>query len=383
MEFELSFRPLPEENQPFKSEQLGNSIMTYTPGHFPNLSEADIVFFTVPECRGHAVETEPMTFATIRSELYKLFQGPDRLRIADLGNLILGDRVEDTYQLLTDVLVECEQRQLFSLFIGGGQDLTISQYRSCQTLEKVVNMISIDSVFDLGFDDEKLTSGSYLSEIINAKPNVLFNYVNIGYQSYLNSQSSIKLLHDLFFESIRLAEVRENIEEIEPILRDADFVSLDLNSVKLSDSPANLDGSPNGFSSEEICQIMRYAGISGRLKSLGIFHFDSKRDYGLKSAKLIAQMIWCFFDGFFHKLKQFQPTDGDMVKYHVSMRKGEFNTCFFKSKVTDKWWMQIPVQNNLDAVNENLYVSCSYSDYLAATKGDVPERWWKAFQKIN
>ena len=56
-----------------------------------------------------------------------------------------------------------------------------------------------------------------------------------------------------------------------------------MNSVRLSDSPANDDGSPNGFYAEEICQIMRYAGISGRIKSLGIFHYDSKSDVGSKT----------------------------------------------------------------------------------------------------
>ena len=34
---------------------------------------------------------------------------------------ILGEKISDTYQLLTDVIVECEQRNLFALIIGGGQ----------------------------------------------------------------------------------------------------------------------------------------------------------------------------------------------------------------------------------------------------------------------
>ena len=383
MEFELSFQPLVEKSNHYKSEQLGNNIMVYTKGNFPNLSEADLVFFTVPESRGEFSDNELLSFTTIRNELYQLYEGPDRLRIADLGNLILGEKIEDTYQLLTDVLVECEQRNLFSLFIGGTQDLTIAQYNSCQQLGKIVNMLSVDSTFDLGVEDETLSSDSFLSKILNAQPNVLFNYTNVGYQSYLNSQSSIKLIDDLFFEAVRLAKVRDEIEEIEPFFRDADFVSLDLCSIKSSDSPANISASPNGFSSDEICQIMRYAGVSSRLTSLGIYHFDSKRDFGLRTAKLAAQMLWCFFDGFFHKLKQFQPTDSDMITYHVSLREGEYNCSFYKNKVTEKWWMQIPVLESSKINERNLYVPCSYNDYLLASQGEMPERWWKAFQKIN
>ena len=33
--------------------------------------------------------------------------------------------------------------------------------------------------------------------------------------------------------------------------------------------------------------------------------------------------------------------------------------------------------------NSHCFVPCSYKDYVLASNGDVPERWWKAFQKIN
>jgi len=384
MEFELSFRPISHNENEYQAGQLGNEVMAYTQGNFPNLSEADLVIFCIPEYRGSLDVNPSEDFQKIRTDLYQLFEGPERLRIADLGNLVLGEKIADTYQLLTDVLSECERRNLFSLIIGGTQDLTIAQYKSCVNLGKLSNLVSVDSRLDLGLLKTSKPSSSYLSEIINSKPNVLFNYSNIGYQSYLNPQNSVKLINDLYFDAFRLGEIRQQIEEVEPILRNADLVSIDMNSVRLSDSPANDDGSPNGFYSEEICQIMRYVGISGRIKSLGIYHYHSITDDGSKTAKLISQMIWCFFDGFFHKMKTFKPTDKDMVKYHVSMRDGEYNACFFKNKKTEKWWMEIPLINNSPAgIDEGYYVPCSYSDYMKAVKGDVPERWWKAFQKMN
>ena len=271
MEFELSFSPISHDENDYQSGQLGNQVMAYTQGNFPNLSEADLVIFCVPEYRGNSVDNSSENFDKIRTELYELFEGPERLRIADLGNLLLGEKITDTYQLLSDVLTECEHRNLFSLIIGGTQDLTIAQYNSCANLGKLSNLVSVDSRLDLGLVKNTKPSNTYLSEIINSKPNVLFNFSNIGYQSYLNPQASIKLINDLYFDAFRLGEIRQDLEEVEPILRNADLVSIDMNSVRLSDSTANDDGSPNGFYSEEICQIMRYAGISGRIKSLGIF----------------------------------------------------------------------------------------------------------------
>ena len=384
MEFELSFKPLVHRSEDYQKSQLGRNIMAYTQGHFPNLAEADLVIFSVPEFRGTSFDNKANSLDKIRIELYHLFEGQERLRIADLGQLILGEKINDTYQLLTDVLVECEQRNLFTLIIGGGQDLTLSQYRSCVQLGKFSNMVSFDSLFDFGEDENTVASESYLSEIIKIQPNVLFNFTNIGYQTYLNSQESIKLIDKLYFDAYRLGEIRKNIEEVEPILRNADFISLDLGSVRISDNPSVIKGSPNGFYAEEVCQIMRYAGISGRLKSLGVFNYFDFKDDNLQSEKLIAQMLWCFFEGFFHKMKRFKPTDDDMVKYHVSLRDGEYNACFYKNKKLEKWWVEVPIINfNPSLPSENYFIPCSYADYETAVKGDMPQRWWKAFQKMN
>ena len=120
MEFELSFKPLVHRSEDYQNSQLGRNIMAYTQGDFPNLAEADLVIFSVPEFRGTSYDNKSDSLDKIRAELYQLFEGQERLRIADLGQLILGEKINDTYQLLTDVLVECEQRNLFALIIGGG-----------------------------------------------------------------------------------------------------------------------------------------------------------------------------------------------------------------------------------------------------------------------
>jgi heme/copper-type cytochrome/quinol oxidase subunit 2 len=36
-----------------------------------------------------------------------------------------------------------------------------------------------------------------------------------------------------------------------------------------------------------------------------------------------------------------------MVKYHVSMREGEYNACFYKNKKLEKWWMEVPIINSI------------------------------------
>ena len=384
MEFELSFDPVEHQSDQFTSGQLGALVDVYTQGNFPNLSEADVVIFSVVENRGLDPEIEKLDFNDIRFQLFYLFQGENRLRIADLGDLKLGASPHDTYQLLADVLQECNERGLLALFIGGSQDCTIGQYRSFFQTKQFCNMVSIDSRFDLGINEQSVNSRSYLSHIFNHQPNVLFNFSNLGYQSYLVSRPEVELLNKLFFDAHRLGEIRYNLEEVEPVFRDANFISIDLNAIKMSDSPAVVDGSPNGLSSDEICQLMRYSALGHKLQSLAIYNFNGVRDINNQTSKLIAQMVWCFFEGYFHKMRNITANDENLVKYHVSMHDGEYNTCFYKNKHNDKWWMEIPIlsDSNLN-LSPNCFVPCSYKDYLLASNGDVPERWWKAFQKVN
>ena len=70
------------------------------------------------------------------------------------------------------------------LIIGGSQDITYANYRGYDDLEQTVNLVSIDSRFDIGSSEEDILSRSFLSKIIMEEPNNLFNYSSIGYQTY-------------------------------------------------------------------------------------------------------------------------------------------------------------------------------------------------------
>ena len=384
MEFEFSFKPIDHQKSDYSSNQLGGFVEVYIEGSFPDLTEVDVVLIGVAEYRGTATTGDAKSLGKIRKEYYQLYRGTERLRIADLGNVLIGEKTTDTFHLLAEVLQECERRGLFVLIIGGGQDATYAQYLSCVQQQKMVNLVSVDARFDLGFDTDDLNANSYLSKIIQDEPNFLFNFSNIGYQSFLVPQEGISLIDKLYFDAHRLGLVRAEMEGVEPVLRDADILSVDMSCVRLSDAPANVAGSPNGFSGEEICKIMRYAGLSGRLSSLGIYEYECSMDVNEHTAKLISQMMWYFLEGHFHRMKRLTPNEKDFVKYHVSMRDGEFDAVFYKNKQLNKWWMEIPlVGEQAVQFKDNYFIPCTYQDYQFASQGELPDRWWKAFQKIN
>lgn len=354
---------------------------------FPSLEEIDIAFIGVCDDR-LSVNNEGCSMAPdkIREQLYRLNTGDFTLRMADLGNIRAGATPRDTQFALKTVVAELMKINVLPLIIGGGQELTYGQYWAYEALEQKVELVAIDSHFDLDSKDEEQAmpdSSSYLNKIILHEPNYLFNYSNIGYQTYLVNQDSIRLMHKLYFDIHRLGEFNAKIQETEPVIRAADMLSVDISAIRMSDAPGNANANPNGFYGEELCQMMRYAGMSDKLSSIGIYEMNPKYDRQGQTAALVAQMIWCFIEGYYLRKNDIPTTSKkDFIKYRATFGDVQHEVVFFKSKRSGRWWMQIPYPNTISKNERFHLVPCSYEDYRSASKGEIPDRWWRNFQKL-
>jgi len=359
------------------SQQLGSKVVLHSEHDFPDLEKVRIAIVGVLENRGDANPSKEVHLNAIRRELYGLFPGNWHTSIADLGDILGGNDIKDTYFALQKVIAGLIRRKIIPIVIGGSQDLTYALYRSYDELEQMVNLVSIDNKFDFGKHDGAVTSTSYLSKIVIDEPNNLFNYSNIGFQTYYNSQEEIDLIEKLFFEAYRLGEISNNISISEPVFRDADIVSLDLTSVKSCDSGNFITFTPNGFNGKEICSLSRYAGISDKVSLFGIFnHNNSKQE-----AVLIAQIVWYFIEGFHYRSNEYPFGKKDnYLKYIVPLDDEQL--VFYKSDKTERWWIEIPfISNGNNKLKRNTLLPCSYEDYLGACNQELPERWWKAQRK--
>ena len=366
--------------------RLGNIIRIYSDTNdFPDFTQAELAIVGVGDDR-NAIHNEGCGMApdAIRKHLYDLFPGPHALKIADLGNIKKGFTVADTYFALASVVAELINNNVLPVIVGGSQDLTFANYQAYQSLGQIINIVAIDPMFDLGKSEEDLNSQSYLSSIILHQPNYLFNYANIGFQTYFVDQDALKLMNNLFFDTYRVGIVRQNLEEVEPIVRNADLLSFDVSSVRYSDAPGNGNATPNGFYGEEACQIVRYAGLSDKLSSIGFYEMNPRLDKGGQTAHLVAQMIWYFIDGFYNRVHDFPfRNEDDYLKYRVAITEHKEEIVFFKSKKTDRWWMEIPLPAEQRIKYERHYmVPCSYKDYQTACENDIPDRWWMVYQKL-
>ena len=381
MEFDF-LSPVDNEIIIFKNNlsslQLGSKVAFHTDTDFPDIDTIKIAIIGVLENRGNIDNgNDNLNLDHIRKELNSLFPGNWHAAIADLGDIVQGNSLDDTYFALQKVATRLIRKGIIPILIGGSQDLTYPLYRAYDSLEQMVNLVSIDSTFDFGKQEEQISSKSYLSKIILDEPNNLFNYTNIGYQTYYNSQEEIDLIEKLFFDAYRLGEISNHIELSEPALRDADIVSLDLNSVISNCTGSFSPFSPNGFSGKEICGLSRYAGISDKVSSFGIFNYDNSST----SAVIISQIIWYFIEGVNYRSNEYPfGTRDNYLKYIVPLDNDEL--VFYKSNKTGRWWIEIHFltgrHNNL---NKYTLLSCSHEDYLGACNNEIPERWWKAQRK--
>jgi len=359
------------------SQHLGSKIVLHTKEDFPILNEIKIAIIGVLENRGDKNAINDVDLNTIRREFYSLFPGNWDASIADLGDIIAGNTKEDTYFALQKVTATLLKNKIIPIIIGGSQDLTYPLYRSYDQLEQMVNLVTIDSKFDFGKENETILASSYLTNIILNEPNNLFNYSNVGYQTYYNSQEEIDLIEKLFFDAYRLGDVSNNIAISEPVFRDADIVSLDLTSVKSSDSGNMVTFTPNGFNGKEICSLSRYAGISDKVSLFGIFNHNNSR----QEAVLIAQIVWYFIEGYHYRSNEYPFSSKDnYLKYIIPFEEEEL--IFYKSNKTDRWWIEIPfISNTNNKLKRNTLLPCSYEEYLGACNQELPERWWKVQRK--
>ena len=381
--------PVPEKcfGEPFRpgKNTLGETVTIYrNEADFPDLEGVDLAIIGVKEERA-AIGNKGCADGVdlVRKSLYTLFNHWPQINIIDLGNLKLGKEISDTYFAFGQVLTELMKNKIVPIVIGAGQDLTYTMYQVYEPTGKLINIAAVDSMFDIGNDQDPLNSHSYLSHIILHQPNFLFNFTNIGYQSYYVDTENIELMKQLLFDAYRLGSIKQNIELAEPLIRNANLLTFDVSAIHAADAPGVRNASPNGFNGEEACRMTRYAGLSFKLSSIGFFEYNPHYDINSRTANLIAEMIWYFVEGFSNRQDDVPTADStDFVRYNVQIGDGQ-DIVFLCHKISGKWWMDLSfLQGSDKRLERHHYIPCAKEDYDQAMHNELPDKWWQFYQKL-
>ena len=391
MDWTSYFSPLSLEALEFFPEgddgsRIGKLLRIHTEeAGFPELEGVRLALLGVPEER-HACDNVGCSMGPdeIRQQFYRLYSPENMPSTADLGNFRIGREVEDTYLALSEVLYELIGLGIVPIILGGSHDLSYANYLAYEKRQEVINMTSVDPRFDIGSKPSHYLSDAFFHKVVLRQPNFLFNYSNLGYQSYFVSRQDVALMEKLRFDAYRLGVIQEDILRCEPILRDSTIVSIDMAAVRFSDAPGCRQASPNGLNGKEICALSRFAGAADRVTSLGIYEYNPHCDIARQSALLIAEMLWYFLDGF--SLRHNDQPDllsDNYVKYIVEIQDHLYRINFYRNKISGLWWMEVP-STDKKAKYERMYlIPCSEEDYETACRDELPERWLRTSQKLE
>lgn len=365
------------------ASKWGSKISIYEDA-FPDLSSSKIAFFGVKESRGTYKEDSFKNIDNVRKHLYQLEWFDYFPAVTDIGDVLPGKNIEDTYFAVESIVEELLKLDIIPFIIGGSQDLTFAQYKGYSNLEQLVNLVNIDFKIDIGEVSSGMNSENYLTSIITHQPNFLFNFSNIGNQAYFNSQEKLSMTEKMFFETLRLGELKSSIHHTEPLIRNADLVSIDLRALRSDIMPLEDFPMPNGIDGREICQMAWYAGMSDKLTSIGVYEYDEKADQNGVGAMLLAQVLWYFVEGVSQRKEDFPKSSiRKYIKYTIHLNEDEHELIFYKSPKSDRWWVEVPYPDGKDAKYfRHLIVPCTYEDYTKASSGEMPDIWWQTFQKL-
>jgi len=364
---------------------LGAHAAIHTDGNFPELKEKGVALIYVPEYRNGETSNHGLTNQAFRKYFYELNPAESwKFSIYDLGALSPGSSIEDTYFAVRQVVAELVKGNILPIVVGGSQDLTFAMYQGFEELEQMINVMSVDYKLDIGDPDADINADGFVNKMLMHRPCYLFNYSTLGVQAPFVSKDDLILFEKLYFDMVRLGEYAADFKVAEPHLRNTDLLSVDLNVLRTTDFPNNDFVQPNGLFNHELCQIARYAGISDKLSALGLFNLSSKPGNNLAHSSL-AQIIWYFIDGFAQRVGDFPVgLKKNYTKFTVFLDELDHELVFYKSDKSARWWMEVPYPP-LEGVKFERHhmVPCNKKDYENALTGDIPNLWWKTYQKLG
>ena len=309
----------------------------------------------------------------------------------NLGLMDLGDLRSSGPEFLTPLVRELMVGGIVPLLIGDNSDAFRAQYQAFQQLKPQVSLLMIDQAIQLSPEKARVVAGQCLNPAVYKQRQKLYHLAHIGAQQQLVDPRTFDLFDQKHFDYLRLGAARRELSEAEPLLRDADLVGFDLAAIRKSDAPAQKGYNPAGFFIEEAAQLCRYAGLSDKLRSFGIFGLSTSAGLSVEennsavealttqTATAAAQLIWYFCDGFHNRWGDFPASNKGLTEYIVESPNYNQLT-FWKSGRSGRWWVQSPAFDRRGEERHRL-IPCSYQDYEAATKGEIPERLLHSFRR--
>jgi formiminoglutamase len=190
--------------------RMGECVARTTPGHY---GEAQVVLIGCPQDEGvrrnFGRPGAAQAPQEIRRALYRLtVNGLENLRLLDLGDIVIQQRLEQTHALLQQWVQKLIEDGKRVIVLGGGNDIS---YASCSALSLATPSMmafNVDAHFDVR-ENQPCNSGTPYRQLIEEgflKPSMFYE---IGFQPALNSAVYAEYLRAKGVNTCSLAGLRE------------------------------------------------------------------------------------------------------------------------------------------------------------------------------
>ena len=336
--------------------QLGNTISD-------EVQENGVVLIFCSDERGSGGNAEMKDFSRLRKEFYTLSSFDFEVSICDLGDLMSGKTQADTRYVLEEILTFCYNKNAIPVVIGGSVDLSYALFSALNFHQKGINYAHISNIASLSNEGEEISEANYLHKILTKKEASLRNFHLLGYQRHLNEIALLKLMKEVDFDVLRLADMMNTTERAEPFFRRADMVTLNCDAVESFSEAFSTNPQVNGLNRREICAYMKEIGLSENLKTVGVFNFnaDSKN---LLNHQLMAQMLWYLIEGI--NIQRTHPKERSYDTFVVLIDNRDFS--FKRDTFSGLWYFA-------KGKDVKKWIPCSREDYENAKRGELNKRF--------
>lgn len=198
----------------------------------------------------------------------------------------------------------------------------------------------------------------------------------IGIQKHLSDSESFETCEVISYDFIRLGQFRNDPVAVESILRDSEIIEFDINCIRNSDLVENISSGICGFTMEEACQLMFFAGMSSKLGTIVIKGINKDAAKDSKHYDAVALLFWYFLEGFESKEVEETLNKANCQEFIIDLPNSEDTVMFYQSKISGKWWFQKETDDK-----EYPIFACAESDYLDIANNRVSQRVEKFLER--
>lgn len=346
-DFIIPVQPLVTENW-----QLGSLV-------YNEIVAGGIVLLFVSDFRGRGGKVEMVDYREERKILYQLSKLDFELPICDLGNLLPGKTPEDSQFVIQEVVATCIAKKALPIIIGGSLEFSYSVFAGVHSQVQEVSCMLISNALSLKNDGEKINEKNFLGKLLSNKEFSIQDFHFLGYQKHLNEEDSVKLIKEVDFDIVRLSEMMNDTDRVEPFFRKTNVANVNCNAIESFASPFSVEPQVNGLNRREICAYMKEIGLSQALKAVGIFNYQAVQTSVLNQ-QLFAQMIWYLLEGV--NIQFGHPKEREYETFLVLI--DDFHYTFKRDTFSGLWYF------GEDEEVENC-IPCSKSDYEDAKRGKL------------